>query len=385
MNDELQLVLIILGLMAIAGVLVHGYWTNKKNKAQSIEEKPFTPLYQDPENPPRDADGFDPDGVGQVRIVKNSETKPAEPSEPLEPVIKLDAEEDDIRTEPVISTPAAETKSEGPMQLGLGGFDIEGDSLPSASAELKPKTQRRRTEPKMDAPEPQLNLDDNFELSPSPAQAEPVIESSSVAETPAFDEPLIAEPKIEDLVTEDLGTEEPVIAAPAEAVVNESAVAQAQPATSGAASPEPQAASAEPQDVLVLHVQAQPGEQLAGAELLPCMLTLGLKFGEMNIFHRHQDPAGTGKVIYSLANMMKPGTFDPDNMEQFKTEGVVLFLQLPCPGEAKLSFSTMLNAAHQLADDLNGVVTDDARNPWSDASRSAYLERIKTVYRSVPA
>ena len=42
----------------------------------------------------------------------------------------------------------------------------------------------------------------------------------------------------------------------------------------------------------------------------------------MNIFHRHVDNAGNGKVLFSIANMLKPGVFDPDNMEQFSTQGV---------------------------------------------------------------
>ena len=62
----------------------------------------------------------------------------------------------------------------------------------------------------------------------------------------------------------------------------------------------------EPQ-VIVLSVVMPEGRTMSGAALLPTLLTLGMKYGEMNIFHRHQDNAGNGKVTFSLANMMNPG------------------------------------------------------------------------------
>ncbi|RLV58834.1 cell division protein ZipA [Parashewanella curva] len=134
----------------------------------------------------------------------------------------------------------------------------------------------------------------------------------------------------------------------------------------------------EPYDVLVLHVVAKEGEELKGAELLPSMLTVNFKFGEMNIFHRHENPAGTGNVLFSIANMVNPGTFDLDNMEQFSTPGIVLFMRLPCHGDALRNFSTMLNSAEQLADDLGAELRDGERQLWNDDKKQDYIRRIKS-------
>lgn len=134
---------------------------------------------------------------------------------------------------------------------------------------------------------------------------------------------------------------------------------------------------AEPNDVLALHVCAKEGQVIEGAELLPCLLTLNFKFGEMNIFHRHEDNAGTGNVLFSLANMVNPGVFDPDNMEQFNTHGVVFFMTLPTRGEPVRNFSIMLNSAFQLADDLNAEVLDGERKLWQSETKNLYLDRIR--------
>ncbi|WP_224746129.1 cell division protein ZipA [Neiella litorisoli] len=138
---------------------------------------------------------------------------------------------------------------------------------------------------------------------------------------------------------------------------------------------------AEPEQVLILTVVAAPGDDLLGAELLPSLLTLGFKFGDMGIFHRHQDSSGQGKVVFSLANMVKPGTFDVDNMESFKTPGVSLFMTLPNAGEPTQSFNMMLNAAQKLARELKGQVLDDTRSVLTNQKIRHYQERIREFER----
>ena len=77
--------------------------------------------------------------------------------------------------------------------------------------------------------------------------------------------------------------------------------------------------------------------------------------------------------------MLKPGIFDPDNMEQFVTQGVVLFMTLPGYGDPLMNFTIMLNSAYQIAEDLGAELLDGQRQPWSDATKKDYLRRLNAA------
>lgn len=137
----------------------------------------------------------------------------------------------------------------------------------------------------------------------------------------------------------------------------------------------------EPEDVLVLNVMAREGKEMKGADLLDALLPLGFKYGEMAIFHRHQDTAGNGAVLFSMVNMVKPGTFDVDAMATFRTCGVSLFMTLPCRGEAEQNFDMMLRAAEQLSTELGAELLDDQRIPLGKQKIRHYRDRIREYER----
>ena len=295
--EDLQLVFLIIGGLAILAVLIHGVWSIRRHQSNTIKGNK-RPDGKRTEIKHRDPEGFDADGIGAVRVRKASEVK-----------------------KPVVEPKVASV----------------------SPVEQQPKAER----------------------------VEPVLEQPDVAEEKA--EPTIS--KVEQPTQASLFEETEV--EPVEAPVETETIAD--PVVEATSEPEVETEEElpDPHDVLVLHVMAKEGDALKGAELLPCMLSMNFKFGEMNIFHRHEDCAGTGKVIFSIADMVNPGTFDPDNMEQFTSHGIVMFMRLPCHGEPLRNFSIMLNSAFQMADDLRAVVCDGQRQPWDDAKKQDYIRRIK--------
>ncbi|WP_218310665.1 cell division protein ZipA [Alteromonas antoniana] len=157
--------------------------------------------------------------------------------------------------------------------------------------------------------------------------------------------------------------------------------AAAQAPESKAQNDKPQAAPSGEQEVLVLNVRAPEDEPISGAALLPMLLTLGFKFGEQDIFHRHVNSNGKGPVLFSLANMFKPGVFDIDNLETFTTQGVSLFMILPIEGDPHQVFNMMHNAARKIADEFHAQVLDGRRSVLTKQGLQQYIEKIREFER----
>jgi cell division protein ZipA len=131
----------------------------------------------------------------------------------------------------------------------------------------------------------------------------------------------------------------------------------------------------------VLNIKANSENPIGGAALLPMLLTLGFKFGEHDIFHRHVNTNGKGPILFSLTNLFKPGVFDIDNMETFSTQGLSLFMMLPIEGEAQQVFNMMHNAARKIAEEFGCKILDGNRVVLSKQSLQQYSERIRDFER----
>ena len=115
-------------------------------------------------------------------------------------------------------------------------------------------------------------------------------------------------------------------------------------------------------EVIVIHVVANPGYVFSGEDLLQAITDEGLRFGDMDIFHRHEHEDGSGRVMFSMANMLKPGTFDLSNLASFETPGVSLFMHLPVPHDSLAAFRTMTKVAKSLVTALGGELKDENRS-----------------------
>lgn len=365
--QELRYILVALGGIAIAALLIHGLWSNRKNRQAPIKEKPLGRM--ESKSRERDNDAFDSDGIGQVRVVSGG--RRAEPklrgdearqpeARRRAPVPDFDDEDDDADLPPpVVRKPASRPVAPAPAPV----YEEEEYDEPSpepveeapAAPVRKPAQVIRRTPVHRSRPqrEPMMQpLDDEPLVEPAYAQA-PTFGARAPAPEPAPRQaapaPVYQEPEYDD-----------------------------EPAYEEEAQPAPLREPVEKiwQDVYVINLMARPGQDLQGATLLSSLLALGFKFGEMDIFHRHEDLGGKGEVLFSMINMVKPGTFNPYRMEQFSTPGVSLFMQLPLRSNAAFAFEHMLQAADQLASDLDAMLTDASRSPLSDDDIARYRQEL---------
>lgn len=135
-------------------------------------------------------------------------------------------------------------------------------------------------------------------------------------------------------------------------------------------------------EVIVFYILAPAKQPFIGYELLQAVLTAGLRYGEMNIFHRYdeqQTEYEKSPILFSLASAVEPGIFDMANIGSTSCLGLSIFLT-PTRVENPLAvFELMLETAQQLADDLGGQLCDEQRHPLSAAAiekcRTTLLER----------
>ncbi|WP_057831955.1 cell division protein ZipA [Colwellia sp. TT2012] len=383
MEDNFRNVLIILSAIVITAIFIHGLWTIRKQKNPyklKTSIKKIEPITRD-----FDGKGFDQDGVGQIKVT------PSVASDQLN--LEDEAVAEHISTTGVqlpddLSTSQILIKKD---VLGeLAGQVTEGQDEKAANSAVQPLDNCLEDDWfKDDTQEGSLeDKSSQFSKGELGDELTPVSQSVDATAIPEPVEPKPAvhiEPLYEQPVTQAKPVRTPIkkvtkvlskasfkreqIEKDFDNQLNERAIEANKVKT-----------PIEPQ-VIILSVVMPANQQIFGAALLPSLLTLGLKYGEMNIFHRHEDNAGNGKVTFSLANIMNPGAFDLDTMESFATRGVSLFMTLPNAGDPFYVFEQMLNAAKQLAQEFNGQVIDDKRNVMTKQTEQHYLSKIREFDR----
>lgn len=138
---------------------------------------------------------------------------------------------------------------------------------------------------------------------------------------------------------------------------------------------------AEIEEVIVINIFAPKGQTFSGMELLQLVLNCGMRYGEMDIFHRHEDGFDRGKVQFSMANAIEPGTFDLDSMGESNCPGVSFFMGLPGPKNSMKAFDFMLETAQTLVRNLGGELLDERRSPMSDQTIAHCRQRIRDFER----
>jgi len=141
----------------------------------------------------------------------------------------------------------------------------------------------------------------------------------------------------------------------------------------------------EEQEVIVINVMSRQPEGFVGAVLLENVLACGMRYGDMNIFHQYAPPPDDENTLYSMANIVKPGTFDLNSMQSFQTPGVSFFMIMPLKVTSHVSamdvFDKMLASAKRLAQNLNGELKDERRSVMTGQTIEHCRQRISEFSR----
>lgn len=122
--------------------------------------------------------------------------------------------------------------------------------------------------------------------------------------------------------------------------------------------------------------------QLSGKQLLNLLDRYGFKYGAMNMFHRYENMAGTGMLLFSMMRFTDSegiGPFDLHGLADEWIDGLVFFLPLPHP-QALKGFDTMMSISGLIARDLNASIFDDKRQLLDKARKDQLRQYVEDNY-----
>ena len=125
------------------------------------------------------------------------------------------------------------------------------------------------------------------------------------------------------------------------------------------------------QKIITLRVVARNNSSFAGDDLALSLRGIGLRHGKFGIYHRH-DGNDESKIIFSVASLVEPGSFDLKNLKAQEIPGISLFMVLPCPIDGAQAFDLMMVAARALSQSLDADLLDESGSTLS-IQRERYM------------
>ncbi|MCN4144081.1 MAG: cell division protein ZipA C-terminal FtsZ-binding domain-containing protein [Thiohalomonas sp.] len=131
-------------------------------------------------------------------------------------------------------------------------------------------------------------------------------------------------------------------------------------------------------ELIISHTILTKGEFFSGPQLYKVLKNAGLSYGGMNIFHYPCDDKAETFALFSIANLIEPGTFDLLDGE-IKTPGILIFMRLPARVECYEAYDKFIHVAQKIAADLGGKLCDETRTQVTQQVISYKKEQIKKL------
>ena len=129
--------------------------------------------------------------------------------------------------------------------------------------------------------------------------------------------------------------------------------------------------------IIAINVVAGEGCEFAGRELWEFLHAAGLRHDKMKILSKFEANRTDGQPVFRVANIVNPGTFDAESIDDFSTPGISMFMLLPAPINNLLAFEQMLAVARRLAEALDGRLLDSNRQEMTAQGVEQARRRIR--------
>jgi len=125
--------------------------------------------------------------------------------------------------------------------------------------------------------------------------------------------------------------------------------------------------------IITLFVRARDGLQFDWHQIRDAAKRAGLEYGDDNLYYRYRRIGTEKERLFLVANMLKPGIFEPD----MRTSGLAFIMSLPGPMDALDMWDTMFPVAQRMGELLDGKLTDDNHNTFSRQRIAAMREEMR--------
>ncbi|TDR54300.1 cell division protein ZipA [Halomonas ventosae] len=135
-------------------------------------------------------------------------------------------------------------------------------------------------------------------------------------------------------------------------------------------------------EIIVISVMARDEEGFSGTALLDLMLACGLRYGrDMGIFHRFETEDPESRLQFSMVNVVKPGTFPIEAMDDFQTQGITLLMPLPGASDTAAAFEAMVETAMVIVRHLGGELKDENQSVMTAQTVEFARQRVQEFER----
>lgn len=128
-----------------------------------------------------------------------------------------------------------------------------------------------------------------------------------------------------------------------------------------------------PKKIVTLFLHAKDGLQFDWHQIKDAANKAGLEYGDDHLFYRYRRLGSDKKVLFLVANMLKPGVFDVD----MRTSGLVFIMTLPGEMDALDLWDTLFPVAKRMEELLGGTLTDENHSTFSRQRIASMREEMR--------
>ncbi|WP_299261471.1 cell division protein ZipA [uncultured Kushneria sp.] len=140
-------------------------------------------------------------------------------------------------------------------------------------------------------------------------------------------------------------------------------------------------ALADAEEVVVISVMSRDEDGFHGPDLLQLVLACGLRLDDRGVFHRFETESSQSPLQFSMVNVVKPGTFDLEVMEEDATPGVTFLMPMPSAKSSRDAFEAMFETAMVLVRNLGGELKDENHSVMTGQTVEFARQRVHEFER----